>query len=103
MSAIVDLIILMPGNHVPLTLTKKLADEIDAMLQAVLADETKLNQWLCFKDADGYVRRVNPRSIIGWYVRKHVQNTSEQAVAIMEKMEKKMPDPGEGDGWKTGE
>jgi len=97
---VVDFIILLPGNHMPLVIRKERMAEFDAILQNTLADSYKVERWLCFTDAQGWVRRVMPKAILGWYFRPHSEDFSTKAVTIMERMEKKMPDPGEGDAWK---
>lgn len=99
---LVEVIILVPGNHLPLVMQRSAVDEFDTMLQTLLADEDRSKRWLCFEDSEGWKKRVHPKSILGWYFRPHKPDSHTQALAIMEKMEQKMPAPDEGDDWKRG-
>jgi hypothetical protein len=85
-----------------LVIRKERIAEFDAILQTVLADKEKVECWLCFTDDQGWLRRVLPKAILGWYFRPHTEDSSAKAVAIMERMEKKMPDGNEGEAWKQG-
>ena len=96
----VDLIILLPGNYLPIVMRKEQMATMDTFIQTTLADEDKQKRWLCFNDSDGWLRRVHPKGILGWYFRPHEVSQTAKAVALMEKMEKKMPDGSEGDDWK---
>lgn len=97
-----ELIILLTGNHLPIVIPAEAVQEWDAKLEKLLGDAQACKGWLTFKDAEGlWPRRVHPHAVVGWYFRPKVEPTSQKALAIMERMEKKMPDPGEGDDWKN--
>ena len=103
MSENIDLVILLHGNNLPLVVAKEKMHEMDTILQTTTGDEDKKNRWLCFADEAGYYHRVHPRAIQGWFFRERKVNPTDKALSIMEKMEKKMPDPGAGDEWKNQE
>ena len=98
----VDMIILLPGNHLPLTIPKHDIARMDKLIQDTVADPEKRDRWLFLNQGD-YLRRVLPRAILGWYFRPHAPSDTQKAVDLMAKMEKKMPDPNQGEEWKNQE
>ncbi len=103
MSENINLVILLHGTSLSLVVAKEKMHETDMLIQTTTADPVKKDKWLCFSDETGFLQRIAPRAIQGWFFRECKINPSDKALSIMEKMEKKIPDPGGGEEWKNQE
>lgn len=57
------------------------------------------DKWLHLNDGE---RKgvVHPKAICGMYYRPHHKSQQEEMLELTKRMEKKMPDPAEGEDWK---
>ena len=94
-----DFTVMLAGGH---AYVLYLADEAacQSLLEYIFKDCTENpDKWMHLNDGE---RKgvIHPKAICGIYYRPHHQSQQEQILELTKRMEKKIPDPSEGEGWK---
>jgi hypothetical protein len=101
METIYDFVILLAGGHAyVIPQTQEQCKILHANIERLCAEAP--DRWICLED-EHRIARLHPKAIAGWYFQPHQKSTQEQVLELTKRMEKKMPDPGEGEDWKHGE
>lgn len=99
---LVDLIILLNGNHVPFIIQKDSIETVDKSIEEFLLNEENDNKWMCIKDVYGWTRRIHPKAVVGWYFKPHIENLAEKNNEQVSKLLDILKnDTTDGDEWKN--
>lgn len=91
MNKVIDLVLLLNGNFIPLMIYSNNLPKLEKQLKAYISNsEDVLVQMdtCCFRS----------KALLGWYVREHIQNPADK---VIEFLDKKLPDENAGDEWKN--